>query len=91
MQEAITDGIGQRGITHSEVPVGQGILAGDDSGALVVAIFDDLHEILLFEISQGSEEEVVDDQDVDLRNRKGVRSLFRYGKGSQRAAVRSLR
>ena len=66
VQEAITDGIGQSGITHSEVPVVQGILAGDDGGTLVVAIFDDLHEVLLFEISQGSEEEVVDDQDVDL-------------------------
>ena len=40
MQEAITDGIGQSGITHSEVPVIQGILASDDSGTLVVAIFD---------------------------------------------------
>ena len=66
MQEAITDGIGQRGITHSEVPVVQGILASDDSGTLVVAIFDDFHEVLLFEIRQGSEQEVVDNQDVDL-------------------------
>ena len=50
MQEAITDGIGQSGIAHSEVPVIQGILASDDSGTLVVAIFDDFHEVVLFEI-----------------------------------------
>ena len=66
VQEAITDGIGQSGITHSEMPVVQGILAGDDGGTLVVAILDNFHEVLLFEISQGSEEEVVDDQEVDF-------------------------
>ena len=45
MNDAIQDGIGQSRISYYFIPTVHGDLAGDEDGAAVVAIFDDLQQI----------------------------------------------
>ena len=45
VNDAIQDGVGQSRISYYFIPTVHGDLAGDEDGAAVVAIFDDLQQI----------------------------------------------
>ena len=47
MDDAVQDGVGERGIADHLVPAGDGELTGDDQRAGVVAVFDDLQQVAL--------------------------------------------
>ena len=50
VNQAIEDGIGDRGISDVFMPVFDGKLAGNESGAGAVTIFDDFQQISSFRI-----------------------------------------
>lgn len=66
MEKSITQGIGDRGLSHGGVPVFGGELAGEDSGGAAVTILDDFEEVRAFLVEEGCQEEVVDDEEVGL-------------------------
>lgn len=69
MNEAIQDGIGERGVCNGFPPAIQGHLAGDDRRSTLVAVFDDLEEIAPLIIVELFRSPVVEDQQVGLRER----------------------
>ena len=64
MDQAIQDGIGQRGVSDPPVPFGTRDLGGDDRGVEVVAVLQDLEQILTLFRRDGGQAEVLQDQDV---------------------------
>ncbi|MGY3621882.1 hypothetical protein ACVJGD_008078 [Bradyrhizobium sp. USDA 10063] len=46
VDEAIEHGVGIGGISNEQMPLVHGELAGDDSGAMTVAIFEDFQEVV---------------------------------------------
>ena len=50
VNQAIQDGVGDRGIADVFMPVFDRELAGDDGGAGAVAVLDDLQEISSFRV-----------------------------------------
>lgn len=56
MQEAVTDGIGERGLADEVVVLGRGQLAGDDGRTGAIAILEDLEQVtplMVLEWGQG--------------------------------------
>ena len=45
VDEAVEDGVGQCGVAHGLVPAFDRHLAGDDQGAAIVAVVDDLQQV----------------------------------------------
>src|SRR5512146_2767034 len=66
MNEAIEDGVGERGIANVVMPVADGQLAGHDASASAGAIIEQLEQIVAFPRSDRRDGKVVDQQDVDL-------------------------
>ncbi|MFK4532120.1 hypothetical protein ABIA00_000303 [Bradyrhizobium ottawaense] len=46
VDEAIEHGVGIGGISNEQMPLVHGELAGDDGGAMTVAIFEDFQEVV---------------------------------------------
>ena len=59
MDQAIQDGIGQRGVSDPPVPFGTRDLGGDDRGVEVVAVLQDLEQILTLFRRDGGQAEVL--------------------------------
>src|SRR5690606_22349156 len=54
------------GVTQRGVPLVGGQLARDDGRGAIVAVFEDLEQVAAFVILEGSEQEVVEDEHVNL-------------------------
>jgi hypothetical protein len=65
VQEAIADGVGQGGVGEVVVPLGGRQLAGDDGGAVAVAVLEDLQHVAAFLVGDRRQAPVVDQEDVD--------------------------
>lgn len=60
MDEAISEGIGERGFANALMPVLDGELAGDDRSAGAVAIFEQFEEIATLIIRERSQAKVIE-------------------------------
>ena len=66
MQQAVADGIGQGRVADIGMPVTDGALAGDDGGAGLVAVFDDLQQVPAFPVGGRGKQKIVDDEQLRL-------------------------
>ena len=64
MNEAIEDGVGDRGISDDLIPAFDGHLAGDDDREPLVAVFDDLQEVTALVVIELFRPPVVQDKQV---------------------------
>ena len=64
MQEPVQDGVGQGGFADVFMPVIDRELAGDQCGPPIVAIFDDLHQVVALRVGQRLYTRVVEDQQI---------------------------
>ena len=69
VHQPVEGGIGQGGFTQGIVPTGDRKLAGDDGGAPLAAVLDDLEEIRRLVGGEWPQGQVVEDEDVDLGER----------------------
>jgi hypothetical protein len=65
VEQAIADGVGQRGLAEVVVPLGGWELAGDDRRAAAVAVFEDLEQVAALLILDGGEAPIVEDEDIE--------------------------
>lgn len=66
MNQAVENGVGDGGLTERVVPMTDRELTGDNGGAELVTVLDDLEQISCLFGSQRPQREVVKDEDVDL-------------------------
>ena len=64
MDQAIQNGVGKGRLTDHLVPGVNGELAGDDSGAESMAIFEDLQEVMTLLVSESPQVPVVEDEEI---------------------------
>ena len=69
MNDAVQDGVGQGGNADQIVPAVHGNLAGDDDGALVVAVLDDFEQIARLVGVERLRPPVVEDEQLDASER----------------------
>src|SRR5262249_56094265 len=67
VEQAVADGVGEVGIPDGSVPVLRGDLTGDEGGGALGAVLDDLDQVSTFVVAQGSEEPIVDREQVESR------------------------
>src|SRR5580700_812385 len=67
VQQAVADGVGQRGVGEVVVPELRLELTRDDGGPGAVPVLEDLQEVAALRVGHGSDGEVVDDEHVDAR------------------------
>ena len=67
MDEPVENGVGNGGIGDHLVPVIDGDLAGDDGGAALMAVVDDLEKIAALVASERSEAPIIKNQELDPR------------------------
>jgi hypothetical protein len=60
VHQPIEDRVGERGVADRVVPGADGELTGDDGGAAVVAILDDLEQVAAMAVGQSQEPPVVE-------------------------------
>jgi hypothetical protein len=89
VDQPVKDGVGNGGFTEGVVPVADRELAGDDGGAELVAVLDDLEQVGSLLGCERSQGEVVDDQDADLA--QAVISRGRRPSARARARALSIR
>ncbi len=65
MEDAVADGVGDGGVAEVVVPLGGRELAGDDRGAVAVAILEDLEQVAPLLVLWDGEAPVVEDEDVE--------------------------
>jgi len=78
MDEAVADGVGDRGLSNRLMPSFGRKLRGQNRRRLVVAILEHLEQVASFDVGHRSEKKVVEYEDVDLREageRAGVRAV----------------
>ena len=82
MNDAIEDGVGQGGIADDLVPAVDRHLAGDDDGAGVIAVLDDLQQVAALLGVQRLRAPIVEDQQIDAGERvqHAWRSVRRRGR-----------
>ena len=61
VNDPVEYGVGDGGITDGFVPFFDWQLAGDESGAGAVSVFDDFEEVSSFRVSHGGQSKVVQD------------------------------
>ena len=66
VQQAVQDGIGDGGFADDGVPVFDWALTGDDGGIFPIAVLDDFEQIVALGIVKRSEEQVVEDEQLDF-------------------------
>ncbi|MFK4667211.1 hypothetical protein ABIF76_008124, partial [Bradyrhizobium ottawaense] len=65
VDEAIEHGVGIGGISNEQMPLVHGKLAGDDGGAMTVAIFEDFQEVVTGAGIERLEPPIIEDQQID--------------------------
>jgi len=66
MHQPIEDGVGEGGIADRGVPLLDGDLAGDDGGAALISIVDDLEQIAAVGVGHRRHGQIVKDEDLGL-------------------------
>ncbi len=69
VDEAVEDGVGDGGIRDDLVPMVDRNLTGDDGRTALMAVIDDLEEIATLLAGEWGETPVVEDEEVDPRQR----------------------
>ena len=64
VHEAVEDGVAEGGISDDVMPVLEGKLAGDESGAASVAVVEDLEEVTALSVVEGHHPEVIEDEEL---------------------------
>ena len=67
VNQAVQDGVGQGGIADHLVPVAHGQLAGHQRGAPLVAVLQDLQQIVALGLAQGLGAQIVQDDQIGTR------------------------
>lgn len=65
VDEAIEHGVGISGISNEQMPLVHWELAGDDGGAMTVAIFEDFQEVVTGTGVERLESPIIEDQQID--------------------------
>src|SRR6202171_4943175 len=86
MNQAVEDGVGVGGIADQRVPLIDGELAGDDGGAVAVAILEDLQEVVASCGIERLEAPVVEDEKIDAAERAQQTRMAAVAAGPTRAA-----
>ena len=73
MDQAVEDGVGVGGVADQRVPLIDGKLAGDDGGAVAVAILEDLQEVVAGRGVERLEAPVVEDEEIDAPSARRMR------------------
>ncbi|MGY3146424.1 hypothetical protein ACVWYQ_003423 [Bradyrhizobium sp. USDA 3397] len=69
MDQAVENGVGVGGVADQRVPLIDGKLAGDDGGAVAVAVLEDLQEVVAGRGVERLEAPVVEDEEIDAAER----------------------
>lgn len=69
MDQAVEDSVGVGGVADQCVPLIDGDLAGDDGGAVAVAVLEDLQEVVAGRGVERLEAPVVEDEEIDATER----------------------
>ena len=69
VDDAVEDGVGVGGLADEVVPCVDRRLAGDDGGAAAIALLHDLEEVLAGRGVERPKAEIVQDEDIDPRQR----------------------
>src|SRR5690348_13918780 len=69
VDDAVEDSIGEGRLTNQVMPTIDRDLAGDQSGAAAVAVFDNLEDVMALLRSQRLEPPVVQDEELDAAKR----------------------
>lgn len=69
MDEPIQDRIAKSRIANQVMPVFEGELAGHEGGPAVVAVLEDFEQVASFEVAEGGQAPVVEDEEVGLGER----------------------
>jgi hypothetical protein len=64
MYETIKDGISQGGVPNGFMPVFNRQLTGHDGGSSVMAVFDDLQQVVAMFLTEGGQAKVVQQEDI---------------------------
>ena len=72
MNDAVEDGVGERGNGDQVMPAVHGNLAGDDERALVVAVLDDFEEVAGLLGGERFGAPIVEDEQLYARERAAV-------------------
>jgi hypothetical protein len=68
VEDAVADGIGDGRVGEEVMPALVFELTGHDCRAEAVTVFEDLEEVATRVLGERSDREVVEDEDIDLRN-----------------------
>jgi hypothetical protein len=69
VEQAVTDGIGQGWVTDVGMPVTDRTVAGNGSGARLVAVFHNFQQVSAFRVGGVGEQEVIDNEKLYLSQR----------------------
>ncbi len=78
VDDAVEDGVGECGLADDVVPLGNGQLAGDQDGGVVVSILDDFHEVAPLIGVETVRSPVIENEEVSL------------GEGAEQSGVSSV-
>ena len=78
VDESVEDGVGEGGVAEQFMPLGQGELAGDESGARGVSVFEEFEEVASVVGVELGDSEVVEDEEVG------------FGEGSEELGVSAV-
>jgi hypothetical protein len=63
MNQTVKDRIGESGVANTFMPMFNGQLTGHEGGGMTVSVLNDLQEFPSFRVCQGSQSEVIDQQE----------------------------
>jgi len=67
VDDAVADRVGNGGVAQGSMPLPGRKLTGDDGGRPVVSVFEDFEEVATLGILQRRDEQIVQDEDLELR------------------------
>ena len=66
VEQAVQNAVGDGGFTDNGVPVFDRALASDDGGCFLVAVLDDFEQVVALRSVEGSQKEIIEDEQLDL-------------------------
>jgi hypothetical protein len=66
MQQAITDRVGDGGLSDDVMPLFGRTLAGDHGGIFVMSVLDDFEQVFALGVAERGEKQIVEDEQFDL-------------------------
>jgi hypothetical protein len=89
VDEAVEDSVGDGGIGDDLVPVVDRYLAGDDGRTALMAVIDDLEEIATLLAGERGEPPIVEDEEIDARERLEQSSIASVAAGEREGLEQS--